>query len=258
MDDRKKIKVPSNRVGIISTVKTPLGFFVLVVLVVEAILGGIAYASNTPNSTFALLGMIGILVLLIAVVVFLAVYRPEALRGRRAPAPRSSISADVVYPPDQKDRYNTLFDDFSDCDFLAFNAPFQAERIDKVSKGALDTHKKRYDSNVKSRYLFFDKESYGNAERFFSELAKDIGQERVDENIERIYWENAPEAPGYTFFVGTKGEKERKAVVVLYPQITQTGIPEVVISIEGEGAQALLTVLRTFFENQCEAAKHSA
>lgn len=256
MQNEEKSQVSSNRVGIIRTVQTPLGFFVLVVLVVEAMLGTIAYTSNGQNTTFALLGMVVILALLIAVVAWMAYYRPEALTGRRPPAPDSPIQATVVYPPDEKDRYNKLFDGFSDCDFLAFNPPFAVERMDKVTKEALRTHKRRYASNVRSRYLFFDKKSYDNAERFFSELAKRIGQDKVDQNIERVYWESAPEAPGYTFFVGTRGTKEKKAVVVLYPKVAHTGVPEVAIHIEG--AQPLLTLLRSFFEKQYEAAKHSA
>ena len=253
MDNQEKAQISSNRVGIIRTVQTPLGFFVLVVLVVEVILGGIAYDSSGLNSTLALVGIVGILLILIAVVAFMAYYRPEALRGVRAP--RLPVQATVLYPPTEKDRYNRLFDNFSDCDFYAFNPPFEVEHAGKkILKEALETHRKRYESNVSSRYLFFDKESYRNASHFFDELAKQIGQEKVDKDIERIYWANAPEVPGYTLFIG---KKQGKAAVVLYPRaVMENGIPRAVIYIEG--AEDLHSILHEFFIKQWNAAKHSA
>jgi len=67
-------------VAIINAVKTPLGFFVLVVLVIETILGGLA--AKGPNQLTALYGMFFFLVLLIGVVVFLAVFRIDTLMGK--------------------------------------------------------------------------------------------------------------------------------------------------------------------------------
>lgn len=72
------------RVGIIGAVQTPLGFFTLVVLVVEGILGSLAGTtfSGTERST-ALYGMLAIIGALIIVVACFAVFRPEALSGIR-------------------------------------------------------------------------------------------------------------------------------------------------------------------------------
>jgi len=252
MDNQQKTQVSSNRIGIIRAVQTPLGFFVLVVLVVEAILGGIVYTKNVQNVTLALVLMVVILLALIAVVAFMAYYRPEALRGVRAP--RLPVQATVVYPPTEKDRYNRLFDNLSDCDFYAFNPPFRVEHAGKkILKEALKTHKKRYGSNVSSRYLFFDNESYQDANHFFDELGKQIGKEKVDKDIERIYWATAPEVPGFTFFIGKKQGKE---VIVLYPRaVMEHGIPRAVIYIEG--AEDLYSILQEFFLRQWnEATKH--
>ena len=168
---------------------------------------------------------------------------------------RLPVQATVVYPPTEKNRYNRLFDNFSDCDFYAFNPPFQVEHATKkILKESLKTHKKRYESNVSSHYLFFDKESYENASHFFDELAKQIGQEKVDKDIERIYWVNAPEVPGYTFFIG---KKQGKAAIVLYPRaVMENGIPRAVIYIEG--AEELHSILHVFFLKQWNVAKHSA
>lgn len=70
------------RIGVIGAVQTPLGFFTLVVLVVEGILGSVAAFSGTERST-ALYGMLAIIGALIIVVAGFAVFRPEALSGIR-------------------------------------------------------------------------------------------------------------------------------------------------------------------------------
>jgi len=243
----------SQRTGIIRTVRTPLGFFVLVVLVVEAILGSVAYSGNRPDSTYALAGMLGILILLVTVVALMAYYRPEALRGARAPD--SPVRAAVVYPPTEKDRYHRLFGGFSDCDFFAFNPPFEVEYSgEKIHEESLGVHKERYESRVKSRYLFFDKRSYENGERFFDVLSRHIGREEVDRNIKRVYRGNAAESPGYTFFIGYKNGT---SAIVLYPRaVMENGIPRAVIYIEG--AEGLMSILREFFLKQWSGSRGSS
>ena len=69
----------SDRVAIISAVKTYLGFFVLVVLVVEAVLGALALKTQGGNQLVALYGMLFVIVTLIVVVSFFAYRKPEAL-----------------------------------------------------------------------------------------------------------------------------------------------------------------------------------
>jgi hypothetical protein len=77
----KKNKEKVDRVSIINAVKNPLNFFVLVVLVIEALLGGLA--AQGPNQLTALYGMFFFLAVLIAVVVFFAYFRPEVVRSQR-------------------------------------------------------------------------------------------------------------------------------------------------------------------------------
>lgn len=253
MDAKDNQSTQSGRVGLIRAVNTPLGFFVLIVLVIEAILGTLAGLSSGLDRTLSLVGMLVIILALVGVVAFMAYYRPEALSGLRPPA--LPVEATIVYPPTEGDRYNKLFDGFSDCDFYAFNPPFQVEHAGKkILRESLITHTKRYESRVSSHYLFFDKQSYENASRFFEELAKEIGPEKVDQEIERIYWANAPEVPGYTFFVG---KKEKKAAIVFYPNaVMENGIPRAVIYIEG--AEALHSILQEVFLKQWGLAKDSA
>jgi hypothetical protein len=253
MDDKKETSTPSDRVGLIRAVNTPLGFFVLIVLVIEAILGTVAGISSGFDRTLSLIGMLVIILALVAVVAFMAYYRPEALSGHRPPS--LPVQATVVYPPTEKDRYDKLFDGFSDCDFYAFNPPFQVEHAGKkILEESLKVHKKRYESKVSSHYLFFDKASYENASHFFDELAKEVGQERVDKDIERVYWADAPEVPGFTFFVGKKGGK---AAVVFYPSaVIENGIPRAVIYIEG--TEDLHSILHEFFLKQWNLARQSA
>lgn len=68
--------------GIIQAVKTPLGFFVLVVLIVEAILGGSAIFSSGPDRTYLVIGMISLLFLLVIIVAVMAYFRPSSLYGK--------------------------------------------------------------------------------------------------------------------------------------------------------------------------------
>ncbi len=80
----QKPSISKDRTSIISAVKTPLGFFVLVVLVVEGILGTLSGAAlSGSDRSVALYGMFALIGVLIAVVVLLAVFRPEALAGAR-------------------------------------------------------------------------------------------------------------------------------------------------------------------------------
>ncbi|MFC1484644.1 hypothetical protein ACFL5M_02290 [Candidatus Neomarinimicrobiota bacterium] len=73
----------SERLDVIKTVKTPLGFFTLTVLVVEVILGLSANFSQGADRTYLIIGMLGLIFLLVIIVAGLAIFRPEALRGRR-------------------------------------------------------------------------------------------------------------------------------------------------------------------------------
>jgi hypothetical protein len=79
------------RAGLVRSVQTPLGFFVLVVLVVEAILGVVVAATTDFDRSVTIGGMLVIIAGLVATVAFLAYYRPEALRGDR---PGSSSPSD--------------------------------------------------------------------------------------------------------------------------------------------------------------------
>ena len=69
------------RAGILAAVDTPLGFFVLVVLVVEVIFGGIALVHEGTTRATAVIGMLGLLAALAGVVALLAFFRPKSLRG---------------------------------------------------------------------------------------------------------------------------------------------------------------------------------
>lgn len=68
-----------DRLGIINAVKTYLGFFVLVVLVVEAVFGAIALKSTGSTQMLAMAAMLLVIGLLIVVVSFFAYRKPEAL-----------------------------------------------------------------------------------------------------------------------------------------------------------------------------------
>jgi len=73
----------SERKNLIEAIKTPLGFFSLVVLVAEAVFVGLALTSSGTDRTFLLYAFVGVLVLLILLVAAIAAWKPEALWGKR-------------------------------------------------------------------------------------------------------------------------------------------------------------------------------
>ena len=73
----------TERRNITDAIKTPLGFFSLVVLVTESLLGGLALASSGTDRTFLLYAIAGILLLLVLLVAAIGVLKPEALWGKR-------------------------------------------------------------------------------------------------------------------------------------------------------------------------------
>jgi cell division protein FtsB len=74
------------RSGLIKAANTPLGFFALVLTVMETILGVLSGTSFTgEHRTIAICGMLGTILILIAVVSWFAYHRPEALSGVSKP-----------------------------------------------------------------------------------------------------------------------------------------------------------------------------
>lgn len=76
----------NEREGIIGAVKTYLGFFALIVLVVETVFGTVALKGTGSLQMLALISMLAVIALLILVVSFFAYRKPEALlRGIGSP-----------------------------------------------------------------------------------------------------------------------------------------------------------------------------
>ena len=234
----------SYRYGLIDVVKTPIGYFTLMIIVIETI---IITLINISGGIFAnplnIAIIIAPIIILITIVTLMAIYKPHALYGK--PNPSRLIDAHVILTPTDTKRYTKLFDDFTECDFIAFNSPFEVEQFGtKIHSDSLEIHKNRYKKNVKSRYLFFDRTSYEKGRKFFKSLAEKIGIDDLKEHIKTSLWEECPEPPGYTFFVG---EKNGKSAIILYPRavIDNKGIPNAVIYLEG--ADALGGILRRYF-----------
>lgn len=76
----------SSRIAVIKIIKTPLGFFVLIVLVAEAFFGIFASTSTGYIQKLSLIALLVILVLLAVVVSLLAFFKPSALLGRSSSA----------------------------------------------------------------------------------------------------------------------------------------------------------------------------
>lgn len=73
------------RATVIQSVRTPLGFFSLVALIAEAVLGTVAVFIDRPEKTYLVWSMIALVFLLVVLVTILAAFRPEALSGLRPP-----------------------------------------------------------------------------------------------------------------------------------------------------------------------------
>jgi hypothetical protein len=71
------------RTSVIQAVQTPLGFYVLIVLVVEGGFGFLAASTVGTDRTFLLYSMVILMSLLVLTVTLVALFRPEALHGYR-------------------------------------------------------------------------------------------------------------------------------------------------------------------------------
>ena len=83
MNQQNSKNKTTNRLNIIESVKTPIGFFVFAVLVIEAIFGVVLNKSEGSERAILIISMIALISTLVAIVVVLAVFRPEALKGER-------------------------------------------------------------------------------------------------------------------------------------------------------------------------------
>lgn len=77
----EKVPTQSSWSGIIQSVQSPIGFFSLAVLVVNSILGILAFRADQPERIWLIRIIVFILVALIVIVTILAIIRPQALKG---------------------------------------------------------------------------------------------------------------------------------------------------------------------------------
>ncbi len=82
MTDLPRTESGKQRENIILTVQTPLGFFTLIVLVVEIILGLLAAKAEGTDFTILISSMVGLLFLLALIVAYLSYKKPEVLVSR--------------------------------------------------------------------------------------------------------------------------------------------------------------------------------
>jgi hypothetical protein len=80
-EENSKDQTTSERQAILRLIKTPLSFFVLIAMIIEAILGGLAIKSSGEIQEISLWGVIIVVVLLILVVTFLTILKPDYLLG---------------------------------------------------------------------------------------------------------------------------------------------------------------------------------
>jgi hypothetical protein len=81
-EENSKNQSKSEREAILKLIKTPLSFFVLIAMIIEAILGALAIKSSGEIQKISLWGVIIVVVLLILVVTVLTIWKPDYLLGR--------------------------------------------------------------------------------------------------------------------------------------------------------------------------------
>jgi hypothetical protein len=92
-DERKRLAI---RVDVLKEIGTPLKYFALAILIVEALLAVLASKAVGGDFTFLVIGMILALLLLISIVGYLVAKRPEALVGiGQQQIPKVSLKDDV-------------------------------------------------------------------------------------------------------------------------------------------------------------------
>ncbi len=135
----------NQRISILETVTNPLGFFVLVVLVVEA--GIIGLAATVGNGTTPYLySIVGLLVLLIIVVALIAVFRPEALSGNRHEPIRNELAENIA-----RDVYDVL-DGYLDSPQAAFSQLHQSCIYLANNRNGAEKHfVERFSETIKAR-----------------------------------------------------------------------------------------------------------
>jgi hypothetical protein len=94
-------------VRVIEAVKTPLGFFVLIVLVVSGI---IASLSQGVDRTYLVGGMLALTFLLVLLVSVIAVFRPEALYGARPAVTDRPAPEDAGREPPELSPFESIAD----------------------------------------------------------------------------------------------------------------------------------------------------
>lgn len=82
MEDKQKSRNDEGKSKIINSIKTPLGFFSLLILVTEGILGLLAIKATGTDFTVLLISMLSIIIISILIVTLLAIYRPITLTSK--------------------------------------------------------------------------------------------------------------------------------------------------------------------------------
>lgn len=81
-DDASPASPSQDRVSILNAIRTPLGFFALVILVLEAMLVGYAVFADPSQKGELMRWAFGLVLMTLVIVAVLVAWRPEALNGR--------------------------------------------------------------------------------------------------------------------------------------------------------------------------------
>ncbi len=89
-------KSSSTRIKLLALVDTPIRFFTLILLVIEALMGALVLATTGAVQLIFVAAMILLLLALVAIVAYFAFERPEAIYGRRVVKQPVNLSTGMV------------------------------------------------------------------------------------------------------------------------------------------------------------------
>lgn len=153
MSEEKSPDAKLDRTQIIQAVQTPLGFFVLVVLVMEGILT-ILFISEEELRIFSFISMIVLIFSLVGLVAFLAYKRPEALFGKRY----ESNSKEKIMVEDESKLIEELRDEIEQ---LSEENEFLKNNLNAEKKFIEEKYERKIarlieeNSNIKSDLVYF-------------------------------------------------------------------------------------------------------
>ncbi len=151
--------------------------------------------------------------------------------------------------PYKENKYASLFGNVKNTVYYSYNAPWKIEgKIGSPKwEDAIKVHAERYQSSVRAKYLFFDKDSLSRALNFWRDLQRKIKTD-LSKHIE-IRIKSTSESEPIFFFWGDESNKS-----IFYPTpFLSEGEPQLIFEVIG--SDTISALLQNRFNNKWKSAK---